>query len=864
MVRICSDFNINKEKVCTSIPFPKSNSVFVVSLNDIHEKDLSCDDSGPYEKHSSPTVVVEAIYEREKLNQLNTISRKPLAKENPVLKNENVYIVKRLYSERADRFGRGKMTRIISRVISKNGIEKFAVIQYLGIKHSTSASHGNSKDKKRTYIRTKPSIIEKEKHLLQSEPPKKVIRIIDGEKGGPLGMVSASDGPRDRLQCYNLKARMSNKKRSRNTGPVATPNFERLIASMDTGNFIRNVDFSFRSKHNRIYPNTFAMTDNAITSIQSFCSPDSLHKSQLGIDMTYKVGPFYTTCPSFAHPYFVQQRSPQIHPTIFAGMMTSTGRQEHDYMYLANQLKTCGINRLVYGTDGEFALEKGFEGVFPIECIGVKEKNIKLRCFNHVKDDMMNALKKIPESLGRENRIIEDIIGRELNGERCPGLVDLDDKDFPQEYEKQSATWPKKFKDYIESENMRIRPLKDTFLKSMGKRIRVEAGLGNPPNKYDNQRAESINNVLKEAIGNQYVDQSAVHDLIYENVVKPQENEMVKAFYGSGEYRLAESLRDHEVSHHRWRTMTEKQKTNHVNKVLRCFVGEARPERLTTKKLSVQPDDCVGSLGAMPAALIRKIWHEAETLLSHDSVRELQSGNFCIAEKNRAFIVRQDKKSFICTCSDFEKLKLCAHILLVADSKNCLQEFISRHRYNPSDAVNRHNSKGAGEKRAKKPRRGSQNIKKLPILAYKSKTSAYLSLNVDEINLKEKRPFQFCEIWHNDEPFRLTYVTNSTLKSRKELKCATCGNLISRINAVPPFDMVILHRERFMYPQKNSNGRTEWKPSISKMATRTYCLKKKCLLRRHPYFWLGLLNTEDICLTVAHRDLLNEEFGYEV
>ena len=93
--------------------------------------------------------------------------------------------------------------------------------------------------------------------------------------------------------------------RSRNTGPVVTPNFDRLIASMDTGKLIKNVDFSFCTKHGRIYPNTFAIIDNAVTWIKSFCNQESVSKSQLGIDMTYKVGPFYTTWLSFPHPFFL-------------------------------------------------------------------------------------------------------------------------------------------------------------------------------------------------------------------------------------------------------------------------------------------------------------------------------------------------------------------------------------------------------------------------------------------------------------------------------------------------------------------------------------------------------------------------------
>jgi hypothetical protein len=72
----------------------------------------------------------------------------------------------------------------------------------------------------------------------------------------------------------------------------------------------------------------------------------------------------------------------------------------------------------------------------------------------------------------------------------------------------------------------------------MGKDVRIAAGFGNPPNKYTNQRAESMNNVLKEALGNRYTDQSAVHDLVYQKVVTPQEMELIKANYMQGEYLL--------------------------------------------------------------------------------------------------------------------------------------------------------------------------------------------------------------------------------------------------------------------------------------------------------------------------------------
>ena len=60
-------------------------------------------------------------------------------------------------------------------------------------------------------------------------------------------------------------------------------------------------------------------------------------------------------------------------------------REVEDYQFLANSIKRFGkITSLIYGTDGEVALEKGFENVYPIDGI----QNIHLRCFEHLKDDI--------------------------------------------------------------------------------------------------------------------------------------------------------------------------------------------------------------------------------------------------------------------------------------------------------------------------------------------------------------------------------------------------------------------------------------------------------------------------------------------
>lgn len=130
-------------------------------------------------------------------------------------------------------------------------------------------------------------------------------------------------------------------------------------------------------------------------------------------------------------------------------------------MYLASQLKSNGIEKLIYGKDGELALELGFEAVFPIEDVPLSIRSIKLRCFNHVKEDMPKELNRHP-SLDK-TAVIKSILGSEINGKRELGLVDS--KNFEKDYKQLSAQWPPDFKRHIESKQLNVRSLKETYKK---------------------------------------------------------------------------------------------------------------------------------------------------------------------------------------------------------------------------------------------------------------------------------------------------------------------------------------------------------------------------------------------------------------
>ena len=111
-------------------------------------------------------------------------------------------------------------------------------------------------------------------------------------------------------------------------------------------------------------PRIFAAPDSHLGWIKKFC--DSTNPSAiLGIDMTYKIGPYYVTTLVMPFPMFVWKKSEIRHPGIVVALSISMCKQEDDYLYLSQQLKEKGkLISLVYGTDGEPALENAFEKAF--------------------------------------------------------------------------------------------------------------------------------------------------------------------------------------------------------------------------------------------------------------------------------------------------------------------------------------------------------------------------------------------------------------------------------------------------------------------------------------------------------------------
>ena len=73
---------------------------------------------------------------------------------------------------------------------------------------------------------------------------------------------------------------------------------------------------------------TFAATDYTLEWIKRYCQFGSNSAAVAGIDMTYKLGPFYLTTETLPNPMFVYKSNKNKHPTTLAAVMTSVSKRK--------------------------------------------------------------------------------------------------------------------------------------------------------------------------------------------------------------------------------------------------------------------------------------------------------------------------------------------------------------------------------------------------------------------------------------------------------------------------------------------------------------------------------------------------------
>ena len=133
------------------------------------------------------------------------------------------------------------------------------------------------------------------------------------------------------------------------------------------------------------------------------------------------------------------------------------------------------------------------------------------------------------------------------------------------------------------------------------------------------------------------------------------------------------------------------------------------------------------------------------------------------------------------------------------------------------------------------------------------------ALLAEEKNVQSKRPCHpYSEIHHNNKTLIVCFLDDQT----KAVECRQCRMEFPRRQKIVPYDIVLSHEEKWMYPDPTKPNR---KLQSAKYAVKFYCVKRSCIKERFPYYDSSLMQIPiDVQgrLRESHQNLLAEElFG---
>ena len=160
-----------------------------------------------------------------------------------------------------------------------------------------------------------------------------------------------------------------------------------------------------------------------------------------------------------------------------------------------------------------------------------------------------------------------------------------------------------------------------------------------------------------------------------------------------GKYEFKEDYKHLEVDEAKWFKMTKLQRDKHMKKVsttvlesLEVDTTEERPS-----SLSVSAEQCHSGDSKVPFASIQGIWRKAEELLvDSNSIApapgfDEEAGAKMVRSRSgkRPHLVKCGKGGRVSCdsdCPNWKSLGICSHCVVVAETNNCLPDFVDFYR----------------------------------------------------------------------------------------------------------------------------------------------------------------------------------------
>ena len=726
------------------------------------------------------------------------------------------------------------------------------------------APHGNrKKGEGKPFYPTQKSTMQAIKQELSMKPASRVFNMVSSSVGGILGARQPEQLPRSKQQLYDIKSKMKK----------SVDEVEELLL------YAKSVEDPIVLEHHDVPEDLWILgKEHMCNDLSRFCCSDIM-SFPFSVDPTFNFGRFEVTPYSYKHLFLKSSRTNET--PVFLGPTAihySKNKPVFKKITAAVAMNSPGLSEKCRGfiTDGERALHEALSETM--------KKSTGLRCFNHFRRNCKEKLNSLGIRKQQEQKVfIDTVFERE-------GILGADDKydlkariqstkQVLEEQEKRlTSTSTPQFWNYVSSHEKMMK-------KSMISSARRKAGMpdvgesGKPALCFTNQ-SESVNNKLtrqKEAMTKNDKSKSNMSKLqfvrdVWEKVNKRLQYEMQMALCGlSEEYELSDMASYLQVDTDTWFDWSEEAREEYVRKFNKLTIEDVMKEKpiaVATKRQGENQestewkefsDDVKALLDieGLSVSLVTGIVKEAENLLNtRDAIQRMPSfgaDGFCkylVAAKNckrRMYECTVYRDHVTCNCLSYKFNMLCKHSLCVAENSQLLKLHIEYFKKSPRRSKPSKSGLVVPEKAAPGKKGGAN---RNSWRGSRGKTNPPCSN-------PESAAYPFTEIHHNDRPLTLCFLSEEP----KAKDCRHCRTEFPRRTMILPFDVVLAHEEKWLYPDPNTPGN---KLPSAKYTTKYYCIRRNCVMGRFPYFnskYLEIPKEVEENLKEAHKKLIKEELN---
>ena len=569
-------------------------------------------------------------------------------------------------------------------MVQKNIIRYF----FTGDEHDIVAkAHGNAKTST-PYKRQVCSTMDKLKESAMLKKPKDACRYVEEQVGGVSDVPSSSLLPRNHQQVANIRRKLPF---------TSASSADPLLAVADLA----------RTKHSdfiisfQLHPTPLCIlgTKTQLDELQQNCA--CTDGSVLHIDPTFYLGNYFVTPLVFGLKDYIVKRTSGI-PTYIGPVLIHHRMDYESYHTFLSQLlgKRPMLRKIrAMGSDGESALCKAIHGNLP--------SAIHLRCFKHLKDNLQRKLSSMCMDSFSQKEIMADIFGTVIDGIHELSLIDADDaQDFNAKLQSLESRWDKlemdhrafksgenrtpSFHSYFKSQ------FSNVFINNAIRQPRIQAGMGNPPSAFYNNRSESINRLLKRHVDGKKCSLPYFIDQMRELDSK-QRDMMKKAHLHVGEWRSKPGRSTESMASSQPCT----EPTTESQIVSTCESRQSASSSDPTESQLSETFDILLQTGVYEVHVLEEIWKKALMLIKTEnfitavpgessSCRARMVASSSSKTPHHVSPARNNQNKFVCdsNCPRYKVYKFCSHTIAVAEINGLLKAFLKVLAKGKSPTVN--------------------------------------------------------------------------------------------------------------------------------------------------------------------------------